>query len=298
MPDMAKHASSTSGLRRARAAAWIVFLSMAGTTMTFQVYHSIEYGRMPWPLAALYGVVPLLISICILEVIAEWRGSPAWAKWAAYAIMAGAMFMSASATGEVVLHAAPQHWSLLFGLLLDAAALFTVHFLLSGAHAVSRTQAEAEAARRAELASAYAAADSAAAARAVAETERDAAVSARETAVREAAEALTRAEAIAQRLTDASVPKARKQPVKAARGSACEGAQADDPTTELRALMELRADPELWKPRMGGKLAELLGVSPATGRRYHSRFVKDGTLNDPFAERSADERDERSGERS
>lgn len=171
MTDMAKHASSNdSGLRRARAAAWTVFLSMAGTTMTFQVYHSIEYGRMPWPLAALYGAVPLLISVCILEVIAEWRGSPAWAKAAAYSIMGGAMFMSAAATGEVVLNAAPRHWSLLFGFLLDAAALLTVHFLLSGSHAVSRAQAEAEAARRAELETAHATAAGERAAREEAET--------------------------------------------------------------------------------------------------------------------------------
>lgn len=143
MTDMSRHSehyAAGAPLRRARVAAWTVFLSMAGTTMAFQVFHSIKYGAMPWPLAALYGTVPLLISICILEIVAEWTGAPWWAKTAAYAIMGGSMFMSASATGDIVLHAAPAHMSLLFGFLLDAAALLAVHFILNGpaaAHAVA-----------------------------------------------------------------------------------------------------------------------------------------------------------------
>lgn len=48
MTDMGRARSDTS-LRRAPAAAWTVFLSMAGTTMTFHVCHSVIYGPMPWP---------------------------------------------------------------------------------------------------------------------------------------------------------------------------------------------------------------------------------------------------------
>lgn len=232
MADMAKHASTTDrGLGRARVAAWTVFLSMAGTTMTFQVYHSIEYGRMPWPLATLYGVVPLLISICILEVIAEWRGSPAWAKAAAYAIMGGAMFMSAAATGEVVLHAAPQHWSLLFGLLLDAAALLTVHFLLSGSPAVSRAQAEAEAARRAELDEAKAQTEATRAA--LAESEKALA-----DAERQAAEAEANAETFARKLAANSGSKGRRNA--GARKGANSGRPA--PATAVPKDVDARAE--------------------------------------------------------
>ena len=171
MPDMAKHASSTSGLRRARAAAWTVFLSMCGTTIAFQVYHSVKFGQMPRLLAILFGVVLLLIAVCVLEFVTAWRGSHWWVKASAYLIMGGAMYMSAGATGEVVVHAAPPHMSLLFGFLLDGAALLSVHFLLSGSPALTRAMAEEESARRAELDAARQAATAERGARQAAEAE-------------------------------------------------------------------------------------------------------------------------------
>ena len=153
MTRMGQHsAENHAALRRARKAAWTVALSMAGTTMTFQVYHSIKHGHMPWPLAVLYGVVPLLISLCILEFVSTWKGAPAWAQAAAYLIMGGSMYLSAAATGAVVLQAAPPHMSLLFGLLLDAAALLAVHYILNGPRALSKAQeAKAKAERLAEV---------------------------------------------------------------------------------------------------------------------------------------------------
>ena len=325
-------AARDGSLRRTRTAAWIVFTSMAGTTMAFQVYHSVKSGQMPDALAVLFGIVPLLISICILEIVAEWEHAPWWAKTAAYLIMGGSMFMSASATGDVVLHAAPRHLSLLFGFLLDGAALLAVHFLLSGSPAISRAHAEEAAARqelleaeraaaeserdaraeaeaalamtRKELADATAVAAAAEAARQeleperaareTAEAERDAAASARETAERDLAEALARAEAIAQKLAIVSGKKALKPPRKGVR----ESAQADDVTNELRALMELKADPDLCRARMGGELARRLGVAAATGRRLHQRLTLDGHLRESLSERSLEHPDERSGERS
>ena len=330
MTDMAKHSAAKGGpLHRAWISAWIVTIVMGGATMTFQVYHSITRGQMPWPLAVLYGVVPLLIAMLVLEIVAEWRDSPWVAKSVAYLIMAGAMFLSASATGAVVLYAAPPHWSLLFGALLDAAELLAAYFIMNGPRAADAAAAAAE--RTAE----HAAREAAAAQR---ETERqaafEAAVDAEQSARREAeaafsaelsahrgaresaeaalgsltgelsaarselAEALTRADALAQKVAALSARKPRKQPAGNAQRSTRESAQDNDETTELRALMELRADPGLWKPRMGGELARLLGVSPATGRRLHGRYVRNGALIDPISERSAEERDERSGERS
>ena len=151
MSDMGNglHEAAGSGLRRARTAAWIVTVVMGGTTMAFQVYHAVELGHMPWPLAVLYGIVPLLIALLVLEIVAEWREAPWPAKAAAYAIMGAAMFLSASATGAVVLHAAPGHFSLLPGALLDAAELLAAFFILNGpaaAQAVAKV-----AAREAEL---------------------------------------------------------------------------------------------------------------------------------------------------
>lgn len=154
---------------RARFCAWAVFVSMAGTTMAFQVYHSVELGRMPWPLAVLYGVVPLCISMLLIEVVSGWEAAPKWTPAAAYLIIAGAMFLSAAATGAVVLRAAPPHSSLLFGVLLDGAAILAARFLMTAA----RRTAKAEAAAAEAVAKAEAERDAARAeaARAVAEAE-------------------------------------------------------------------------------------------------------------------------------
>lgn len=146
-------ASRIAAVRRARFAAQVVFLSMAGTTMTFQVYHAIRYGHMPWWLAALFGIVPLLIAIGVLEFVAEWDESPKWAKPGAYLIVAGAMLLSATSTGDVVLKAAPPDMSWLFGVLLDGAAVLAVTYILHGpkpAALVAKARAEQEERERAE----------------------------------------------------------------------------------------------------------------------------------------------------
>jgi hypothetical protein len=148
------HEAAGRPLRRAAVAAWLVFLGMAGTTMAFQTYHSLHYGQMPWPLAYLYGIVPLGISIGVLIFAAVWPSKAGRAG--AYLVTAGAMYMSASATGDVVLRAAPPHGELLFGLLLDGAALLAIRFIFDGPTA---GQAVAEVARReAELTGAVTAA--------------------------------------------------------------------------------------------------------------------------------------------
>ena len=133
MPGMGKHAKEEVMKTRARVSAWSVFISMAGTTMSFQVYHSVKHGHMPWPLAYLYGIVPLLISMLVIEFVSGWNGAPKWARPSAYLIISGSMYLSASATGAVVLLAAPSHSSLLFGLLLDGAAILAARFLMTAA---------------------------------------------------------------------------------------------------------------------------------------------------------------------
>lgn len=148
MSRMGKHSPAEAAGKRARVSAWLVFISMAGTTMAFQVYHSIEHGHMPPPLAVLFGVVPLCISMLLIEVISGWEDAPNWIRGAAYLIIAGAMYLSAAATGAVVLKAAPPHSSLLFGLLLDGAAILAARFLMT---AVKRAAAAEQAAHAAAL---------------------------------------------------------------------------------------------------------------------------------------------------
>lgn len=141
------HQAAGRPLRRAHAAAWTVFLAMAGTTMAFQVFHAVSRGEMPWPLAVLYGTVPLMISIGVLEFASTW-GLP-WAQAVAYLVTGGAMFLSAAATGTVTAHAAPAHAELLFGALMDAAALLAIHFIMNGPRAAGAVAAVA--AREAQL---------------------------------------------------------------------------------------------------------------------------------------------------
>jgi hypothetical protein len=155
MGQHSEHYAAGAPLRRARASAWVVTVAMGGTTMAFQVYHSVKLGHMPWELAVLYGIVPLLIAVLVLEIVAEWRGAPWSAKAGAYLIMGAAMFLSASATGAVVLHAAPAHWSLLFGALLDGAELLAAYFIMNGPAAAQAVASVAK--REAELTAAIAA---------------------------------------------------------------------------------------------------------------------------------------------
>jgi hypothetical protein len=105
-------------------------------------------------------------------------------------------------------------------------------------------------------------------------------------AQRDLAEALSRADALSVKLEAASGRKpARVSAPHARRAASAVSARDGDVTTELQALMELRANPDLRKPRMGGALARVLGVSPATGRRYHKQYVNaDGSLKEPLAE--------------
>ena len=118
-------------LTRATLSAWFVFAVMAGTTITFQVYHSLKFGGMPWPLAALFGVVPLVLSVGVLDFVGDWDDAPPGSMVVAWGIILGALALSSTSTGDVVYKAAPPHMRLLFGLLMDAAAILAAQFLLS-----------------------------------------------------------------------------------------------------------------------------------------------------------------------
>jgi hypothetical protein len=299
MTRMADHANrgNPAGQGMAKAAGWTVFLSMAATSATFQVYHSVTAGRMPWELAALYGVVPLLISVCLLEVITHWPTAPFWAPWAAYAIMGGAMLLSAIATGSVVFRAAPPHMSAVFGVLMDGAALLTVHYLINGpreaAEAAARAAAEEAAIARAE-------ADERTALRA----ERDALtetletvrtdldkrltvlVANLETARQDAADAHARADTYAEKLAAQKPNRTRAKAPNAGRGKAANAAPNGKanavpnaaPETEVPGDFDARAEAlEAWlaNPQITGKdLGALVGLGERWGQLRKTEFAK------------------------
>ena len=249
MSRMGTHSAGKGGpLRRAWVSAWTVTIAMGGTTMAFQVYHSVTRGHMPPALAVLYGIVPLLIAMLVLEIVAEWKAAPWPAKATAYTVMAGAMFLSASATGAVVLHAAPPHFSLLFGALLDAAELLAAYFIMNApraadAAAEAAATAHAEAERQAAFASAIRAERDA---RAAAEAER-------ETALGEAREAALAAAASAEQAVSATGLQARV--------SALE--EALDAADSARADAERRAEAAESKAE---RLNRKLGANSGSGR--------------------------------
>lgn len=260
MPRMRKNSPTEAANKRARVSAWLVFISMAGTTMAFQVYHSIKHGHMPWPLAVLYGVVPLLISMLVIEVVSGWHDAPKWIRWGAYLIIGGAMYLSAAATGAVVLRAAPSHSSLLFGLLLDGAAILAARFLMTAVkRAAAAEQAEHTAALEAERA-----------ARQHAESERDAALA-------EAAESAARTEAAQAELgerhqggTVPPKPARHKSGSAAPRTAKAPEAQAAEVLTRAEAEIILDAEPGI----SGSELGRRLGVQPGYGRKLKRELAK------------------------
>lgn len=275
-------------LRHARAWAWTVFWVTAGSSVLYNCYHALVVQHMPWYTGVPEGFVPLLVAIGVLEFAGAWRKNiPLQA--AAWLVTGGAMAWSAFATNSVV----HQGWA--FGLIADTAALSAMYFLLNGPTAA---QAVAEVAQK--IAELTAAADGERSAREQAEARHAAQLSdlhgelqsARhdsETARSDLAEALSRAEALTVKLTAVSAQKKRAKVPASARPGSGDG----DPTNELRAVMELRANPKLLQPRMSGELARELGLSPATGRRLHGKLVANGALTEyaqsliePLGERS------------
>ena len=119
-----------------------------------------------------------------------------------------------------------------------------------------------------------------------------------QTARAELSRMAAKTETLTRKLAAATKPK--RAPVSDSRTSKStpENAQAEDLSTELRALKAFDEHPELRAPRMGGELARELGVSPATGRRLHARLTAQDRSGEPLTERSAERPDERSGERS
>jgi hypothetical protein len=282
MTSMVTRSAAKGGpLRRAWISAWIVTIVMGGTTMAFQVYRSVRFGHMPWPLAWLEGIVPLLIAILVLEIVAEWKRAPLAADIGAYLIMGGAMYWSASATAAVVLRASPPHSSLLFGVLLDGAELLAAYFIMNGPRAADATaQGAAEAAAEAERRAAHEAALSA---------ERDARTAAEAalapltaelaTARTELGNAYARAETLARKLEAATgrnrrAATARKSPAATGRKSekatgpetapvtAPEGPEApDDLDSEAKVLWYLD------KGYSASKAGTLAGLTDSRGRQ-------------------------------
>ena len=85
----------------ARAAAWAVLVVIGGTQVTFNIVHAVGGGRLNVFLAVLYGVAPVFTAMCLSHIVATYKGG--WFMQAVtFAVMAGAMGLSISASADVV----------------------------------------------------------------------------------------------------------------------------------------------------------------------------------------------------
>ena len=276
--------------------AWVTI----GSISRFQVL----FGKFPtdWTLAVIAEAYWGYALFCWLAGASGPR-SRRFAKWSA------ALVFGLSLTCQAAAHlmrpgAPPSEALVIFASCLPAIVLAAIAFLIhlrqadredAAALAAEHAEATENTELRRKLADVTARAEAAVSAM---RTELDGAVSDRNAAQRALAEALARAEALNARLAAVSE---RKRPGKPAsgKGKTVQATAADgDLTTELLAYMELKDNPELRLPRLGGVLARKLGVSGATARRYREKFLNpDGSLRELPADPIAGSLTEPLGER-
>jgi hypothetical protein len=117
-----------TGTSHDRAAAWLVLAGAGTTTMSFNIWHAF-HARMPGYLALLDGIAPVVLAMGMSHIVAR-RG---WfLKIATGLVMAGAMVLSARATGYGVRPAAGNLWWL-FAVVTDAAVLVAFQVIVTPA---------------------------------------------------------------------------------------------------------------------------------------------------------------------
>jgi hypothetical protein len=117
-----------TGTSHDRAAAWLVLAGAGTTTMSFNIWHAF-HARMPGYLALLDGIAPVVLAMGMSHIVAR-RG---WfLKIVTGLVMAGAMVLSARATGYGVRPAAGNLWWL-FAVVTDAAVLVAFQVIVTPA---------------------------------------------------------------------------------------------------------------------------------------------------------------------
>lgn len=140
-------------------AAWLLYLTMGGTQISFNLYHSFHSTHLGSNLlAVLFGTVPVAAS-WIASHLAARRSADGWIQGGAYAVTLLAMALSIGATATVV-GRGPGLWDAIgFGALLDVGSLLALRVILRAARVAEQetglaaelegVRAELSAARRA-----------------------------------------------------------------------------------------------------------------------------------------------------
>jgi len=115
----------------ARGAAWAVLAGAGSTMVTFNIWHALHTGGLRLLLAIMVGLAPAGLAVGLSHIVAAYNGGKVM-RAVAFAVMAGAMVLSVSATGDVVRPAVGQLWWL-FGAVVDSAALVALQVILTPA---------------------------------------------------------------------------------------------------------------------------------------------------------------------
>ncbi len=114
-----------------KVAAWIVLVSMGGTSMAFNIYHAVNgNGHLVAGLALLYGIAPVLAAMGLSHMGAARRDKVVM-QIIIFAVMIGAMVLSANGIGEVLKATAGPQMCWVFGGVLDAASLTALWMILN-----------------------------------------------------------------------------------------------------------------------------------------------------------------------
>jgi hypothetical protein len=117
----------------ARAAAWAVLAGAGSTMVTFNIWHALHTGGLKLLLAVMVGLAPAGLAVGLSHIVAAHNGGRVM-QAITFLVMAGAMALSVSATGDVVRPAVGNLWWL-FGAVVDSAALVALQVILTPAPA-------------------------------------------------------------------------------------------------------------------------------------------------------------------
>lgn len=115
----------------ARAAAWAVLAGAGSTMVTFNIWHALHTGGLRLLLAVMVGLAPAGLAVGLSHIVAAHNGGRVM-QAITFLVMAGAMALSVSATGDVVRPAVGNLWWL-FGAVVDSAALVALQVILTPA---------------------------------------------------------------------------------------------------------------------------------------------------------------------
>jgi hypothetical protein len=115
----------------ARGAAWAVLAGAGSVMVTFNIWHALHTGGLRLLLAVMVGLAPAGLAVGLSHIVAAHNGGKVM-RGIAFLVMAGAMVLSVSATGDVVRPAVGHLWWL-FGAVVDSAALVALQVILAPA---------------------------------------------------------------------------------------------------------------------------------------------------------------------